>query len=76
MQHFVIGKIDEDLLIDFFDPNFTMIEAKSMEELFVIAGVFKSKGDARKNGFSGDIPDGIHLLGTKKTKFWIWKNGN
>ena len=48
-------------------------ENTSLEELMVIGGVFKSRGESRKNGFSGPIPDGCNLLGTKKNKFWCWK---
>ena len=48
-------------------------ESTSLEELMVAAGVFKSRNDSRKNGFSGPIPEGCNLLGTKKNKFWCWK---
>jgi len=74
MKHFVIGPVDQDLLEQFFEPTFERIEVSTMEDLFVCAGVFKSKGDCRKNGISGPIPVGINLLGTKKNKFWVWKH--
>lgn len=43
----------------------------NMETLAQIAGVFPSKGQARKAGFSGPIPEGRNLWGTSTT-FWVW----
>jgi hypothetical protein len=78
VQHVVIGPVDDDLVQEFFldagedMKNVTRSTASSMEELLVVAGIFTSKGQARKAGFTGTIPPGIHLLGTKKNRFWCW----
>ncbi len=85
MKHFVIGPVDEDLISTHFlcecvsldcegcySYEAERISAETLEELFVLAGIFKSKGQARKNNFSGEIPEGINMLGTKKKKFWVW----
>lgn len=48
------------------------IECSNLETLAAEAGVFQSKGKARKSGFSGPIPHGISFLGTKKKRFWVW----
>jgi hypothetical protein len=46
--------------------------SKDMEDLAVEAGLFPSRGQARKNGFCGTIPWGLSMLGTKKNRFWVW----
>lgn len=43
-----------------------------MEDLAVQSGMFPSKGQARKNGFVGEVPTGFWWLGTKKIRFWVW----
>lgn len=79
MTHVSIG-VDEDLVLDhFWNPNddgilFFNAEISSMEELAVLAGIFPSRGQARKNGMTGEIPKGIWLLGTKKKKVWVWRS--
>jgi len=48
------------------------IEATDLAVLAVEARVFPSRGQARKNGLGGPIPHGVHFLGTKKRRFWVW----
>lgn len=78
MTHVTIG-VDEDLVLDhFWNPNTDgdlLFNAKieTLEDLAVLAEIFPSKGQARKNGVTGEIPFGIHLLGTKKKKVWVWR---
>ena len=64
----------EDCLPAIFDsePCASLFEEARMEDLAVLSGLFKSKGDARKNGFSGPIPWGLNLLGTKRRRVWVW----
>lgn len=75
-QHFVIGPVDEDLIEEFFCPlkEAEKIDLLTMEELMVAKGVFPSKGRARSNGFSGPIPMGVSLVGTRKKRFWVWRH--
>ena len=49
-------------------------DATDMEALAAEAGIFPSKSQARKNGFSGPIPFGVNFFGTKKPgkRFWVW----
>ena len=78
MTHVSIG-VDEDLVLDhFWNPTedgilFFNAEIETLEELAVLVEIFTSKGQARKNGVTGEIPFGIHLLGTKKKKVWVWR---
>lgn len=44
----------------------------SMEALAAMAGVFPSRGQARKNGFAGPVPHGLELWGTSQRTFWCW----
>lgn len=62
MKHFVIGNVDDDLIKEFFNDEVIRVEFSTIEDLFVFAGIFKSKGDCRKNGFSGEIPDLLILM--------------
>lgn len=52
--------------------NLVFSQAQNLEALAVEAGLFPSKGQARKNGFSGPFPWGLRLLGTKHRRFWVW----
>ena len=36
------------------------------------AGVFSSRGEARRNGLGGPCPTGVWQFGTKKKRFWVW----
>lgn len=60
-----------------FDPedgteDIVRSDASCMEELAVQAGIFPSKGQARKNGFCGPIPHGVECFGIKKKWLWVW----
>jgi hypothetical protein len=82
--HFIIGEGELELIQKFFDtcedPTCTncpappsLPEDTTIEELMVEAGVFPSKGQARKNGHAGEIPFGLSKLGTKKKPVWVWR---
>ena len=75
-KDFVIGPVDSDLLESNGFTSFERVDISTMEELGVLAGIFPSKGQAKKNGFIGPIPTGINLLGSKKTKVWVWNHPN
>lgn len=73
-KHFVIGPVDEDLVIEFFSETFTRLPwSATMEDVMVAANLF-SKTQARKNGFSGPISEGISQVGPKKKGIWVWKD--
>lgn len=78
MTHVSIG-VDEDLVLDhFWNPTedgilFLHADISTMEDLAVLVEIFPSKGQARKNGMTGEIPFGIWLLGTKKKRVWVWR---
>lgn len=50
----------------------TNVHDASMEALAARSGVFPSRGQARKNGFSGPIPHGFALWGTDAGNFFVW----
>ena len=78
MKHFIttgdFTSRDIDLIFGPLDgfEEVVHLEAQDMETLAVEAGVFPSKGQARKNGFKGSVPWGLNLFGTKKRAFWVW----
>jgi hypothetical protein len=43
-----------------------------MEALGARAGVFPSRGQARKNGFGGPVPHGFDMWGTSAGNFFVW----
>jgi hypothetical protein len=45
---------------------------ETMESLAARSGAFKSKGDARRNGFHGAVPWGLDLFGAGSTHFFAW----
>ncbi len=74
LPNFVVGWVDEDLVRDSFDENAICLpQTTTMEELFVINGIFPSKGQSRKNGISGPIPFGVNLMGSKRRRFYVWR---
>ena len=75
-QDFVIGPVNSDLLESCGFNSCERVDISTMEELGVLAGIFPSKGQAKKNNFVGPIPIGINLLGSKKTKIWVWNHPN
>ena len=48
---------------------------ETMLDILVGAGIFPSKGQARKNGHKAEIPDGITeiIIGKRKTRIYILK---
>lgn len=79
--HFVVERkdnvvSDRDIEIVFGpqDGHEKVIKIKTDDLAFmaVEAGVFSSKGQARKNGLGGPAPHGLHQIGTKKKRFWVW----
>jgi len=44
----------------------------TMEALAARAGVFPSRGRARKNGFAGPVPHGLDLFGAGGRSFFVW----
>jgi hypothetical protein len=48
-----------------------------LADVLVQFGIFQSKGQARKNGWGGEIPLGWSeiTVGKLKHTFWIWKPG-
>lgn len=44
----------------------------TMEALAARAGVFPSRGQARKNGFAGPIPHGFEVFGASGKSFFVW----
>ena len=48
---------------------------ETMLDILVSAGIFPSKGQARKNGNSPEIPEGVTevIIGKKKTRIYIFK---
>ena len=50
----------------------TISQAADLETLAVEAKLFKSKSEARKNGWCGPIPFGFNCIGTKKRRIWVW----
>lgn len=44
----------------------------NMEALAARAGVFPSRGQARKNGFSGSVPHGLEMFGAGGCSFFAW----
>ena len=81
MFHFVV--ISPDCLVSerdielIFGPlvegeRIVEVEADDLASMAVEAGVFPSKGQSRKNGLDGPAPHGLHQIGTKKRRFWVW----
>jgi len=48
------------------------IETDDLAIMAVKAGIFPSKNQAKKNGLRGPAPSGLHWIGTKKKRFWVW----
>ena len=48
------------------------VQTDDLAAMAVEAGLFPSKGQSRKNGLHGSAPHGIHQIGTKKRRFWVW----
>ena len=48
------------------------VQIDDLASMAVEAGLFPSKGQSRKNGLHGPAPHGLHQIGTKKRRFWVW----
>ena len=51
-----------------------VIDHDDLAEMAVEAGLFPSKGQSRRNGLAGPAPHGLHQIGTKKRRFWVWNH--
>ena len=81
MIHFVVEFSDspvsaEDIAL-MFGPltegeQIVRVQSDDLSAMAVEAGLFPSKGQSRKNGLGGPAPHGLHLIGTKKRRFWVW----
>ena len=68
---FPVSEADIELV---FGLQEQVIEVKSddLAAMAVAAGLFSSKGQSRKAGLRGPAPHGLHMIGTKKRRFWVW----
>ena len=81
MLHFVVSNdqnpvSDEDIELVFGpfdgDEEIVRVQSDDLAAMAADAGVFPSRGQARKNGLEGPAPDGCNRIGTKKRRFWVW----
>jgi|GEM_PF-3347474 len=56
--------------------NVWLEDAAMLEDIVVMLGKMPSKGQARKNGWGGEIPKGFKEWKIGKTKFWTWGGYN
>lgn len=66
----MFGPFEEDeLFIRFNDTN------TQLASLMVKAGLFKSIGEARRNGWGGCVPEGLNCVrfGKRKLPIWMYK---
>ena len=81
MLHFVVTNdqnpvSDEDIELVFGpfdgDEEIVRVQSADLSAMAADAGVFPSRGQARKNGLGGPAPQGVNRIGTKKRRFWVW----
>lgn len=80
MKHFIVNPdhnlrmADVDIVFGPLDgtEEIVNLEHDDLAVMAVEAGVFTSKGQARKNGLGGPCPTGLWQFGTKKRRFWVW----
>jgi hypothetical protein len=81
LKHFVVQR--ENQIVQQRDIDLVFGPLEAGEEILVIdhddlatmaveAGLFPSKGQSRRNGLGGPAPHGLHQIGTKKRRFWVW----
>ena len=72
--NFPVSKKDIELVFGPTKASDEIIEVQSADlaAMAVEAGIFPSRGQSRKNGLSGPAPHGLHQIGTKKRRFWVW----
>lgn len=61
----MFGPLDGDTIIPFTDDA-------RLEDLAVMAGLFTSKGEAKKNGWGGELEGGLNNKALKKRKIELW----
>ena len=81
MLHFVVTNdqnpvSDEDIELVFGpfdgDEEIVRVQSDDLSAMAADAGVFPSRGQARRNGLGGPAPQGVNRIGTKKRRFWVW----
>ena len=74
MLNFIVGSCCDPCVVEYIFGNEHVLhfESNDLAEMAVVAGVFKSKGQARKAGMMGPAEHGLNLYGTKKNKFWVY----
>ena len=80
MKHFIVkppGNLSFKDISCVFGPldgteEFVTVETDDLAAMATQAGVFNSRGEARRNGLVGPCPTGVWLFGTKKRRFWVW----
>ncbi len=80
MLHFVVDRdnqvSDSDIELVFgpLDDNVEIVkvETPDLATMAESAGVFPSRSQSRKAGLGGPAPHGVHQIGTKKRRFWVW----
>lgn len=61
----MFGPLDGDTIIPFTKDD-------KLEDLAVTAGLFPSKSEAKKNGWSGELKGGLNNKALKKRKIELW----
>lgn len=73
-------EISSDLILRVTAPEtyeqVVRTNATSMDALAAFSGAMPSRGQARKNGFAGPIPEGLHLYGVTLRSFWVYQPWN
>jgi len=80
MKHFIVNPEHNLRMKDIaivFGPldgteHIVNLEHDDLAVMAVEAGVFESRGQARKSGLGGPCPTGLWQFGTKKRRFWVW----
>jgi len=54
------------------DDEIVKVQTPDLAAMAEQANVFPSRGQSRKNGLGGPAPHGVHQIGTKKRRFWVW----
>ena len=81
MLHFVVdddqnpvSSEDIELVVGILnnDEEIVRVQSDDLSAMAADAGVFPSRGQARKNGLGGPAPQGVNRIGTKKRRFWVW----
>jgi hypothetical protein len=64
------------MFLDNTSPNMLGADATMVDVVMLVPNMFKSRTDARKNGWEGkEIPNGLSdlVVGKKKFRIWIFK---